>query len=160
MEVSASLISTVTEAVLENAKAWQNRPLEAVYPIVYLDALVVKAREQQPIMNKAVYLALGINLDGQKELLGLWIGQAEGAKFWTGVLTELKNRGVQDILIACVDGLTGFPEAIKACYPKTQVQLCLVHLVRNSLKFVPWKARKAVAADLRADLPSSHGRRS
>jgi len=148
-DVSPSLISAVTDAVLEEVTAWQSRPLEAVYPIVYLDALHLKMRQSGQVKNQAVYLALGINLEGYKELLGLWIGEQEGARFWLNVLTELKNRGVQDILIACVDGLTGFPDAIAAAYPTTQVQLCIVHLVRNSLKYVSWKERKAVATDLK-----------
>ena len=148
-EVSPALISAVTDVVLEDVKAWQSRPLDAVYPIVYLDATHLKMRQSGQVKNQAVYLALGINLEGYKELLGLWIGEHEGAKFWLNVLTELKNRGVQDILIACVDGLTGFPEAIETAYPKTQVQLCIVHMVRNSLKYVSWKQRKAVAADLK-----------
>jgi putative transposase len=149
-DVSPSLISSVTDAVIEDAKAWQSRPLEALYPIVYLDCIHVKVRDTGTVRIKAVYLALGINLAGEKELLGLWIAQTEGAKFWLQVMTELKNRGVQDIFIACVDGLKGFPEAIETVYPQTTVQLCIVHLVRNSLNFVGWKQRKAVAADLRA----------
>jgi putative transposase len=149
-EVSPSLISNVTDSVMEDVKAWQSRPLDAVYPIVYLDAIHLKMRTEGQVQNQAVYLALGINLDGHKELLGLWIGESEGAKFWLGVLTELHNRGVEDILIACVDGLKGFPEAIETVYPKTQVQLCIIHLVRHSLRYVNWKERKAVAADLRA----------
>jgi putative transposase len=148
-EVSPSLISAVTDAVLEEVTIWHSRPLDAVYPIVYLDAIHLKMRQSGQVKNQAVYLALGINLEGHKELLGLWIGEHEGAKFWLNVLTELKNRGVQDILIACVDGLTGFPEAIETAYPKAQVQLCIVHMVRNSLKYVSWKQRKAVAADLK-----------
>jgi len=150
VEVSPSLISAVTDSVLEDAKAWQSRPLDAVYPIVYLDAIHVKMRASGHVQNTAVYVALGINLEGCKELLGLWVGEAEGAKFWLSVLTELKNRGVQDILIASVDGLKGFPEAIGSVYPKTQVQLCIVHMVRNSLRFVSWKERRVVAKDLRA----------
>ena len=149
-EVSPALISAVTDTVLEEVTSWQSRPLDAVYPIVYLDAIHLKMRQSGQVKNQAVYLALGINLEGYKELLGLWIGEHEGARFWLNVLTELKNRGVQDILIACVDGLTGFPEAIETAYPKTQVQLCIVHMVRNSLKYVSWKQRKAVAADLKA----------
>ena len=149
-EVSPSLISSVTEAVMEDAKAWQSRPLDALYPIVYLDCIHVKVRDGGVVRAKAVYLALGINMSGEKEVLGLWIAQTEGAKFWLQVVTELKNRGVQDIFIACVDGLKGFPEAIEAAYPKTAVQLCIVHMVRNSLNFVSWKQRKAVAADLRS----------
>ncbi len=149
VELSASLISNVTAVVLDEVKAWQSRPLEAVYPIVYLDALVVKVRDNGHVRNKSVYLVLGVTMEGQKELLGMWIAQTEGAKFWLQVVTELKNRGVQDIFIACVDGLKGFPEAIEAVFPRTQVQLCLVHMVRASLKFVSWKERKAVVADLK-----------
>ena len=149
-EVSPSLISSVTEAVMEDAKAWQNRPLDALYPIVYLDCIHVKVRDGGVVRAKAVYLALGINMAGEKEILGLWIAQTEGAKFWLQVVTELKNRGVQDIFIACVDGLKGFPEAIEAVYPKAAVQLCIVHMVRNSLNYVSWKLRKVVAADLRS----------
>lgn len=149
-EVSPTLISTVTDAVIEDAKAWQSRPLDALYPIVYLDCLHVKVRDAGSVRAKAVYLALGINLAGEKELLGLWIAQTEGAKFWLQVVTELKNRGVADIFIACVDGLKGFPEAIEAVFPQTAVQLCIVHLVRYSLNYVSWKLRKEVAAGLRA----------
>lgn len=150
VEVSPTLISNVTAAVWDEVVAWQSRPLESVYPIVYFDALVIKSRDDGPVSKKSVYLALGINLDGEKELLGLWIAKTEGAKFWLNILTELKNRGVEDILIACVDGLKGFPEAIETEYPQTEVQLCIVHMVRYSLRFVPWKERKAVAQDLRA----------
>jgi transposase-like protein len=150
VEVSPTFISQVTNAVMDEVSAWQNRPLDAVYPIVYLDALVVRSRENGSVQNKSVYLALGINLDGEKEILGLWMAQTEGAKFWLSVVTELKNRGLQDILVASVDGLKGFPEAIEAVYPQTQVQLCIVHQVRHSLRYVSWKQRKAVAADLRA----------
>jgi len=149
-EVSPTLISSVTDAVIEDAKAWQSRPLDAVYPVVYLDCIHVKVRDAGTVRTKAVYLALGLNLSGDKELLGLWIAQTEGAKFWLQVVTELKNRGLQDIFIACVDGLKGFPEAIETVYPKTAVRLCVVHLVRYSLNYVSWKLRKAVAADLRA----------
>ena len=148
-EVSPTLISSVTEAVMEEVKAWQARPLDALYPIVYLDCIHAKVRDSGAVRVKAVYLALGVNLNGEKELLGLWVAQTEGAKFWLQVVTELKNRGVQDIFIACVDGLKGFPEAIEAVFPKTAVQLCIVHMVRYSLNFVSWKLRKAVAADLR-----------
>jgi len=148
-EVSPTLISSVTDAVIEEVKAWQSRPLDALYPIVYLDCIHVKVRDAGAVRVKAVYLALGINLAGEKELLGLWIAQTEGAKFWLQVVTELKNRGVQDIFIACVDGLKGFPEAIEAVYPKAAVQLCIVHLVRYSLNFVGWQQRKAVAEDLK-----------
>ena len=149
IEVSPSLISNVTDAVVEEVKAWQSRPLEELYPIVYLDAMMVKMRDGGHVQNQAVYVVLGVDLSGQKEVLGLWVAQQEGAKFWLQVLTELKNRGVKDIFIACVDGLKGFPEAIEALYPHTEVQLCIVHLVRASLNYVPWKHRKLVAADLR-----------
>ena len=149
-EVSPALISNVTDAVMDEARAWQTRPLENVYPIVFFDALVVKVRENQRVINKSVYLALAVNTSGQKELLGIWISQNEGAKFWLGILTELKTRGVQDIFIACVDGLTGMDEAIQTAFPKTWVQLCIVHMVRNSLKFVSYKHRKEMAGDLRA----------
>ncbi len=149
VEVSPTLISQVTDAVLEDVTAWRSRPLDALYPIVYLDALMVKTRDHGHIVNKAVYLALGVRLDGTKEVMGLWIGEREGAKFWLSVVTELKNRGVEDIFIACVDGLKGFPEAIEAVFPRTQVQLCIVHLVRHSLNYVSWKQRKAMAADLK-----------
>ena len=148
-DVSPSLISRVTNAVIEQVVEWQSRPLDAVYPIVYLDCLVVKIRQDKQVINKAIYLALGVNLEGHKELLGMWISENEGAKFWLNVLTELQNRGVQDILIACVDGLKGFPDAINTVYPETQIQLCIVHMVRNSLKFVPWKDYKAITADLK-----------
>ncbi len=149
VEVSPSLISEVTDAVLEEVRAWQSRPLEAVYPILYLDALLVKMRHEGRVENRAVFVAVGVTLAGQKEVLGLWTSAHEGAQFWLQILTEIRHRGVQDVLIACVDGLKGFPEAIQTVYPKTQVQLCLVHLVRNSLQFVNWKERKLVAADLR-----------
>jgi putative transposase len=155
VEVSPALISIVTEAVAEEVKAWQNRPLDALYPIVYMDAIRVKARGNGHVVNKAVYLAIGINLDGAKEVLGMWVSENEGAKFWLQVVTELKNRGVQDIFIACVDGLKGFPEAIETVYPATQVQLCIVHMVRNSLRFVSWKQRKEVATDLKLIYQSS-----
>ncbi len=148
-EVSPALISTVTAAVLDEVKAWQARPLDALYPIVYLDCIHVKVRDSGTVRTKAVYLALGVNLNGEKELLGIWIAQTEGAKFWLQVVTELKNRGIQDIFIACVDGLKGFPEAIETVFPNTDVQLCIVHLVRYSLNYVSWKLRKEVAADLR-----------
>ena len=148
-QVSKGLISTVTNAVVEEVTAWQNRPLDAVYPIVYFDALRIKIRTDHTVTNQAVYLALGVNMEGEKELLGLWIAQNEGAKFWLGVLNELKNRGVDDLFIACIDGLTGFPEAVEAAFPDTQVPLCIVHRVRNSLRYGPWKQRKVVATDLR-----------
>src|SRR5271156_1423525 len=153
VEVSPTLISNVTEEVMEEVKSWQNRPLDAVYPIVYLDALVVKIREAGHVRNKAIYVAIGVNIEGNKEVLGLWTGPngngAEGAKFWLQVLTELKNRGVADMFIVCIDGLKGFPEAIETVFPQAQVQLCLVHQVRGSLNYVSWKQRKAVAADLK-----------
>jgi putative transposase len=149
-EVSASLISKVTEAVVDEVIAWQARPLDSVYAIVYLDGLSIKVRHNKQVVNKTIYLALGLNMAGEKELLGLWIADSEGAKFWLQVLlTELRNRGVSDILIACVDGLTGFPDAIESVYPKAKIQLCLVHMMRNSLNFVAWKDRKLVAADLK-----------
>ena len=148
-DVSPTLISRVTNAVIEQVIEWQSRPLEPVYPIVYLDCLVVKIRQDKQVINKSIYLALGVNLEGHKELLGMWISENEGAKFWLNVLTELQNRGLKDILIACVDGLKGFPDAINTVYPDTQIQLCIVHMVRNSLKFVPWKDYKAITADLK-----------
>jgi putative transposase len=148
-EVSPTLISNVTDAISEDVKLWQARPLDAVYPILYLDCIHVKVRDNGAVRTKAVYLAIGVNMEGHKEVLGLWISQTEGAKFWLQVVTELKNRGVQDIFIACVDGLKGFPDAIEAVYPQAAVQLCIVHMVRNSLNFVPWKAQKEVAADLK-----------
>lgn len=150
VEVSPTLISNVTDAVLDEVRTWQARPLASVYPILYFDALFVKSRQEGPVQTKAVYVALGITMEGEKELLGLWLSESEGAKFWLSVFTELKNRGVEDCFIACVDGLQGLPEAIEAVFPKTHVQLCIVHKVRNSLKYVPWKERKTVAADLRA----------
>jgi len=148
-EVSPDLISTVTSTVIDEVRAWQSRPLERIYPIVYLDAIRVKIRDNAQILNKAVYIALGVNMDGVKEVLGMWIAPTEGAKFWLGVMTEIKNRGVQDIFIACVDGLKGFPEAIEAVFPQTQVQLCIVHMIRHSLRYVSWKNRKDIAADLK-----------
>lgn len=148
-DISPTLVSNVTEAVLSKVVEWQSRPLDALYPILYLDCIVVKIRQDKRVINKAVYLALGVSLEGKKELLGLWLSENEGAKFWLSVLTELKNRGVKDVFIACVDGLTGFPEAVAAAFPRTQVQLCIVHMVRNSLRFVSWKDRKTVAAGLR-----------
>jgi|SRR5579863_2058721 len=149
-DVSHNLISRVTEAVIDEVNAWQTRPLDAVYPILYLDCIVIKCHQEKRVINKAVYLALAINCSGQKELLGLWISENEGSKFWLSVLTELNQRGVKDIFIACVDGLTGFPEAISTIFPKTKVQLCIVHLVRNSLRYVPHKDMKAVATDLKS----------
>ena len=149
-EVSAELISTITDAVVEEVKGWQNRALEPLYPVVFFDALRVKIRDEGHVKNKAVYVALGIKVDGTKDILGLWIEQTEGAKFWLKVMTELKNRGMSDCLIAVVDGLKGFPEAIQAVFPEAQVQLCIVHLIRGSLEFVSWKDRKAVAGALKA----------
>ncbi len=149
VEVSPALISKVTDAVLDEVKQWQNRPLDAVYPVVYLDAIHLKIRTSGRVINRAVYVALGINLEGNKELMGLWLGEAEGAKFWLNTLNELQNRGVKDILIAAVDGLKGFPEAIESVFPNTEIQLCIVHLIRNSLRYVGWKLRKAVANELK-----------
>tara|TARA_R110001606_G_C15301957_1_gene642685 strand:+ start:71 stop:1282 length:1212 start_codon:yes stop_codon:yes gene_type:complete len=148
-EISPTLVSRVTNAVIEKVTEWQARPLDAVYPIVYLDCIVIKVRQDKQVINKSIFLALGINVHGQKELMGMWIAENEGAKFWLNVLTELQNRGVQDIFIACVDGLKGFPDAINAVFPQTHIQLCIVHMVRNSLRFVPWKDYKAVTADLK-----------
>lgn len=148
-DVSPTLVSKVTERVLERITEWQSRPLDPLYCIVYLDCIVVKIRDNLRVVNKSIYLALGVNLEGKKELLGLWISDNEGAKFWLSVLTELKTRGVQDILIACVDGLKGFPEAINTEYPETRVQLCVVHMIRNSLRYVAWKDYKAVTTDLK-----------
>ncbi len=150
VDISPTLVSQVTHAVQEDVTLWQNRPLDEVYPIVYLDAIRVKVRHEGRVINKAVYLAIGVNLDGLKEVLGLWTAETEGAKFWLQVVTELKNRGIKDIFIACVDGLKGFPEAIETIFPDTQVQLCIVHMVRHSLHYVSWKQRKEVAADLKA----------
>lgn len=149
-DVSPALVSKVTDAVMEQVVEWQNRPLDAVYPIVYLDCIVLKVRQDSRVINKSVFLALGINIEGQKELLGMWLAENEGAKFWLNVLTELKNRGLTDILIACVDGLKGFPDAINTVYPEARIQLCIVHMVRNSLRFVAWKDYKAVTRDLKA----------
>ena len=147
-EISPSLISSITDAVAEEVKAWQSRPLDPIYPIIYLDCIHVKVREGA-VRVKAVYLAIGVTMTGEKEVLGLWLAQTEGAKFWLQVVTELRNRGVQDIFIACVDGLKGFPEAIEAVFPRAAVQLCIVHMVRHSLNYVSWKRRPEVAADLK-----------
>jgi putative transposase len=149
VDISPDLVSTVTDSVISEAKEWQNRPLEKIYPVMYLDATIIKVRSEGRVINKSAYLALGITLEGKKDILGIWLEQTEGAKFWMKVMTELKNRGVQDIYIACVDGLKGFPDAIEAMFPKTEVQLCVVHMVRNSLRFVSWKDRKNVATDLK-----------
>ncbi len=148
-EVSPTLVAKVTDAVWETVQAWQSRPLEAVYPILYLDGLVIKVHHENRVINKTLYVALGVNLSGHKEVLGLWLAETEGAKFWLSVLTALQNRGLKDVFIACVDGLTGFPDAIQAVYPQAKVQLCLVHLVRNSLRYVADKDRRAVVADLK-----------
>ena len=149
-DISPTLISKVTDAVMEQVVEWQNRPLDAVYPIVYLDCIVLKVRQYSRVINKSVFLALGINIEGQKELLGMWLAENEGAKFWLNVLTELKNRGLNDILIACVDGLKGFPDAINTVYPEARIQLCIVHMARNSLRFISWKDYKAVTRDLKS----------
>ena len=149
IDVSPDLISAVTDAVLEEVSAWQARPLEAIYPLVFFDALRVKIRDEGLVRNKAVHIALGVRADGTKEILGLWLEQNEGAKFWLRVMNELKNRGVEDVLIAVVDGLKGFPEAITAVFPQATVQTCIVHLLRHSLDFVSWKDRKPVAAALK-----------
>jgi len=148
-EVSHTLISRVTDAVIDEVHAWQESPLDALYPILYLDGIVVKVHQDKRVINKTIYLALGINAGGQKTLLGLWLSENEGSKFWLSVLTELKNRGLKDIFIACVDGLTGFPDAIQTVYPQAKVQLCIVHMVRNSLRYVASKHMKEVASDLR-----------
>ena len=149
VDISAGLISEVTDSIQEEVKAWQDRPLEAVYPIVYLDALMVKMRQDGKVDNRAVYTAVGINVEGQKSVLGLWVSGNEGAKYWMSVLLNLKNRGMKDAFIICTDGLKGFPEAIEAVFPSTLVQTCIVHLIRASLNFVNWKERKAMAADLK-----------
>jgi putative transposase len=149
-EVSPDLISRVTDAVVEELVAWQKRPLDAVWPILYLDALVIKVRDQGVVKNKSVYVALGISADGKKEILGLWIETTEGAKFWLKVITELKNRGVEDVFIVCCDGLKGFPEAVEAVFPHTLVQTCIVHMIRSSTRFVAWNNRKEVIADLKS----------
>jgi putative transposase len=148
-ELSHETISNITETVAEEVKAWQSRPLEAVYPILYMDALVVKVRDGHAVRNKAAHIAVGVDCDGIKHVLGIWVQTSEGAKFWAGVCAELRNRGVQDVLIACVDGLTGFPEAIEATFPQTVVQTCVVHLIRASMRFISYNDRKAVAAALR-----------
>lgn len=149
VEVSPTLISNVTDSVIDEVRSWQSRPLERLYPIVYLDALYVKIRDGAHVQNRAIHVAIGVTLEGNKEVLGLWATGNEGAKFWLQVLTDLRNRGVEDIFIACVDGLKGFPEAVEAVYPQAQVQLCIVHLVRASLNYVSWKQRREAAGDLR-----------
>ena len=148
-EISHGLVAKVTEAVWDTVQTWQSRPLDRVYPILYLDGIVVKVRQDNRVINKTIHVALGVNLSGQKEVLGLWLAESEGAKFWLSILTELQNRGLKDVFIACVDGLTGFPEAIQTVYPKTQVQLCIVHLVRNALRYVSYKDSRGVVADLK-----------
>ena len=158
VEVSADLISTVTDSVMEDVVEWQNRPVERTYPVVFFDALRVKIREEGTVKNKAVYLALGIGRDGTKDVLGLWIQQTEGAKFWLAVMNELKHRGVEDILIAVIDGLKGFPEAITAVFPQSQVQSCIVHLMRNSLSFCNWKERKGGRCRIQRHLRGRDGR--
>lgn len=149
IDASPDLVSAVTDAVLDEVAEWQNRPLEALYALIFFDAIRVKIRDEGTVRNKAVYVALGVRPDGTKEILGLWIEQSEGAKFWLRVMNELKNRGAEDVLIAVVDGLKGFPEAITAVFPQAQVQTCVVHLIRNSLAFVSYKDRRAVAAALK-----------
>lgn len=149
VDVSPTLISNVTEEIMDEVKIWQNRMLDEVYVILYLDCIVVKIKQNNQVINKAVYLALGVNMEGKKELLGMWISPTEGAKFWTSVLTELKNRGLKDVIVACVDGLTGFPDAIAAVFSKTQVQVCIVHMIRNSVKYVSYKDRKELVEDLK-----------
>ncbi len=149
VDVSSMLISNATDAVAEEVKAWQSRPLDRLYPIVYFDAIAAKVRHEGKVSSRAIYLALAVNLEGRKEILGMWSSQNEGSRFWLGVFTELQNRGVSDILICCVDGLKGLPEAIESVFPLAKVQLCIVHMLRNSLKFVSWKERKAVAAQLK-----------
>jgi putative transposase len=150
VDVSEGLISQATEGIMEEVKAWQNRPLDNIYPVIFLDCIVVKSREEGRVSNRSVYLALGITMGGDKDLLGIWLSGSEGAKFWLGVITELKNRGVKDIFIACVDGLKGFPEAIESVFPQTQIQLCIVHLIRNSVKYVSWRDRKGICQDLKS----------
>jgi putative transposase len=149
VEVSTALITNATESVAEEVRIWQNRPLDAVYPIVYFDAIVVKIRHEGRVLNRAIYLALGITLEGRKEVLGMWSSDNEGARFWLAIATELKNRGLLDIFICCVDGLSGFAPALEAVFPKTRVQRCIVHQLRNSLKYVNWKERSKIAADLK-----------
>jgi transposase-like protein len=150
VEISPDLVSTVTDAVSEDVKAWRSRPLEARYAVVYMDAIRIKGRQNGKVLATSVNVALGINFEGRKEVLGMWISENEGAKYWMNVLNELKNRGVKDILIACMDGLAGFPDAVRAVFPQTRVQLCIIHMIRNSLKFVSYKDRKGVCADLKS----------
>lgn len=149
VDVSPELISQVTNEIMNEVREWQSRPIDILYPVVFFDAIVVKGRTDGKVANKAVYVAIGINLQGIKEVLGMWIAENEGAKFWMNIITELSNRGLKDILIACIDGLKGFPEAINAVFPKTRIQLCIVHMVRNSVKYVSWKERKEICTDLK-----------
>ncbi len=149
VEVSPELISNVTDSIMDDVREWRNRPLDKMYPIIFFDALVVKGRIDSRVTNKSVYTAIGINMEGEKEVLGLWIAETEGAKFWMSVITELKNRGLNDILIACIDGLKGFPEAINTIFPQTRIQLCIVHMIRNSTRFVSWKERRELCKDLK-----------
>lgn len=148
-DVSATLISKVTNAVIEQVVEWQSHPIDSIYPIMYLDCIVFKIRQDKQVINKSKYLALGVTLEGRKELLGLWLSENEGAKFWFNVLTEFQNRVLKDVLIACVDGLKGFPDEINTAHPETQIQLCIIHMVRNSVRYVPWKDYKVVTADLK-----------
>lgn len=159
VEVSPELISNVTDEVIKDAAEWRSRPLDPVYPIVYFDAIIVKGRVEGRVSNKSVYTAIGINLQGKKEVLGLWIAETEGAKFWLQVVSEIKNRGVEDIFIACMDGLKGFPSAVNTVYPQTRIQLCIVHMIRNSTRLVSWKERKTICADLKKvySAPSEQG---
>jgi putative transposase len=150
VEVSPELISTVTNEIIKNVHEWRSRPLDPIYPIMYFDAIVVKGRTDGKVANKSVYTAIGINITGKKEVLGLWIAESEGAKFWLQVVNELKNRGIEDIFIACMDGLKGFPDAVNAVFPQTRIQLCIVHMIRNSTKYVSWKERKQICADLKS----------
>lgn len=149
IEVSASMVSKITDKILPMIIEWQSRPLERVYPIVYLDAIHFKVRKENRIINKAAYSVLGITVSGHKDILGIWIGESESASFWLGVCNDLKNRGVQDILIACKDGLTGFSEAISTVFPKTEIQLCVIHQLRNCFKYVSYKERKEIIKDLK-----------
>ena len=149
VDVSPSLISKVTDVVNEEVQQWRDRPLETVYPVVWLDGIMIKVHQDHQVLRKTIYLALAVNMEGHKELLGIWIAEHEGASFWAQVLTELNNRGLKDVFIFCIDGLTGFPDAIKGIYPKADIQLCIVHLVRNSLRYVGWKYRKELARDLK-----------
>ena len=149
VEVSEGIITGVTDKVYEDVVSWQNRPLDPVYPLIFFDCIVVKSREDVKVSNRSVYVALAINIEGKKEILGLWIAPTEGAKFWLGVMTELKNRRVKDLFIASIDGLKGLPEAIETVFPEVEVQLCIVHMIRNSIKYVNWKDRKEVCKDLK-----------